>query len=93
MEIIRQFKKMNIWDFQDLMQEQCLNKGDSAVYFMYLDELKLRRIASVSEGGDHKLRSLAHELLASFKREYEKNKDFCSEKELKDFSHIVQNEI
>lgn len=93
MEIIRQFKKMNLWDFIELMQSNCLNCGEAKTYFMYLDEIKMRRIESISEGGNHKLKNLALELLESFQNEISKNPDFCSEAELNEFQYIVENEI
>ena len=93
MEIIRRFKKMSLWDFIDLMNEQCLNCGDRETYFLYLDEIKLRRIESVSEGGDHKLRSLAKELLHNYEEEMKKSSDFSNSEDYQSFKFIVENEI
>ncbi len=93
MEIVRQFKKMSLWDFIDLMNEQCIGSGKKETYFLYLDEIKLRRFESVSEGGDHKLRSLAKELLQAYQEEMLKNPDFSNPNDFQDFQSIVENEI
>ncbi len=93
MQIIRRFKKMNIWDFIDLMNQECFGSAKSDTYFLYLDEIKLRRLESVSEGGDLKLRSLAKELLEEYKKEMEKNDQFSSQEDYESFHYIVTHEI
>ena len=93
MEVIRQFKKMSLWDFIYLMHGQCVGCGKSSTYFMYLDEIKMRRIESISEGGNLKLRSLAIELLGEFKKEIAVNSSFCSPVDLSEFTTIVEDEI
>lgn len=93
MEVVRQFKKMSLWDFIDLMQDQCLGCGESKTYFMYLDEIKMRRIESISEGGNYKLHTLALELLGEFKKEFSVDSTFCSTEEMAIFKTIVESEI
>ena len=93
METIRHFKKMSLWDFIELLEKKCLNSGDKEQYFIYLDEIKMRRIESISEGGNLKLKSLAKNLLLEFRNELVKNQSFCESKELEDFEYIVENEI
>ncbi|MGB0454983.1 MAG: hypothetical protein ACPGJV_14830 [Bacteriovoracaceae bacterium] len=93
METIRQFKRMSLWDFIDLMEENCLNSGKATTYFMYLDEIKMRRIESISEGGNVKLKKLANQLLQTFKEEKNKDSEFCTDQEFNDFVYTVQNEI
>jgi len=93
MEVVRQFKKMSLWDFIDLMEQQCFGCAKSSTYFMYLDEIKMRRIESISEGGNFKLRSLAAQLLAEYKKELKMNPSFSSAEDLASFTAIVENEI
>ena len=93
LETIRQFKKMSLWDFIDLLEEKCLGCHQAETYFIYLDEIKMRRIESISEGGNFKLKNLAFQLLAEFENERKSNEQFCSEKEYFDFKYTVKNEI
>ena len=90
MEVIREFKKMSLWDFIDLMQENCFSSGKVEIYFLYLDELRLRKIESISEGGNFKLISLAKELKSEFTKDLEKNAGFANESELTDFNFIIE---
>ncbi|MFT6067830.1 MAG: hypothetical protein ACJAT2_001173 [Bacteriovoracaceae bacterium] len=92
METIRRFKKMSLWDFIELMEANCYNSGDKDTYFLYLDELRMRKIESVSEGGNYKLKSLALELKEKFLEEVKKSPGFALEEEMKDLEFIV-NEI
>jgi hypothetical protein len=89
METIRRFKKMSLWDFIELMEKNCYCSGDKDSYFLYLDELRMRKIESVSEGGNYKLKSLANELNDQFTLELKKNPSFVLEAEKKDFDYIV----
>ena len=84
---------MNLWDFVDLMNQECFGSAKSETYFLYLDEIKLRRLESVSEGGDLKLRSLAKELLEEYKKEMQRNDEFASQDDYESFQYIVTNEI
>ena len=93
MEIVRQFKKMSLWDFIYILTKKCYGCGDQDTYFMYLDEIKLRKMESISEGGNYKLKSLAYDLLKEYEKELSLNPDFATEKEIKDFKYIVTNEI
>ena len=93
MEIVRQFKKMSLWDFIDLLSSKCHGCGDQEIYLMYLDEIKLRRIESISEGGNLKLKSLATELLTEYEKEVSLKSDFATEQEIKEFKYIVTNEV
>lgn len=93
MDTIRQFKKMSLWDFIELMESQCFGCAKSATYFMYLDEIKMRRIESISEGGNFKLRSLALQLLEEFQKELGRDPSFASSEELSSFTTIAKKEI
>lgn len=93
LETIRHFKKMSLWDFIELLENNCLGCHKAETYFIYLDEVKMRRIESISEGGNLKLKKLAEQLLTEFKKEKDANEQFCSDKELQDFQYTVQNEI
>ncbi|MBK24771.1 MAG: hypothetical protein CME70_12305 [Halobacteriovorax sp.] len=90
MRTVRKFKKMGLWDFIDLMKENCFGCADKETYFTYLDELRMRRIESISEGGNYKLASLAKELKLELEKEREKNSNFLKEEELKEFDFIVE---
>ncbi len=90
METIRQFKKMSLWDFIELMERNCYESGDKDSYFLYLDELRMRKIESVSEGGNYKLQSLARELRDQLRAEVEKNPEFITEADQNDFEFIVK---
>jgi hypothetical protein len=93
MEILRQFKRMSLWDFIDLQSSRCYGCGDQKTYLIYLDEIKLRRIESISEGGNLKLKSLAEDLLREYKKELSLSPDFATEQEMNDFKYIVRNEV
>ncbi len=81
---------MSLWDFIELMEQNCYQSGDKDAYFLYLDELRMRKIESVSEGGNYKLKSLATELNEKFLEEVEKNPSFVLESEMNDFEFIVK---
>lgn len=90
METIRAFKKMSLWDFINLMQKNCFLSGKVENYFLYLDELRMRKVESISEGGNFKLISLASELKAEFEKELVKKNDFASKKEVTDFNFTIE---
>lgn len=89
METIRRFKKMSLWDFIELMEKNCYDSAEKDTYFLYLDELRMRRIESISEGGNYKISSLAKELHQKFNKEIEKNPDFVTDEEKGQFEFIV----
>lgn len=90
METVRKFKRMGLWDFIELMEANCYDCHDKELYFTYLDELRMRKIESISEGGNYKLISLAKELEEEFQKEVKANNDFVSESELNDFDFIIK---
>lgn len=90
METIRRFKTMSLWDFIELMEGNCYGSGDKEVYFTYLDELRMRRIESISEGGNYKLASLAKELKSELEKDIQKNSSLLSDEELKEFNFIIE---
>lgn len=93
METLREFKKMSYWDFKELLEEKCLGCHDKETYFTYLMEIKMRRIESISEGGNIKLKNLALNLYKEFQNENEQDSEFCSPKDLEEFRYIIENEI
>jgi hypothetical protein len=90
METIRQFKKMSLWDFIELMERNCYESGAKATDFLDLAELRMRKIEAVSEGGNYKLQSLARELRDQLRAEVEKNPEFITEADQNDFEFIVK---
>lgn len=81
---------MGLWDFIELMETNCYSSSDKEVYFLYLDELRMRKIESISEGGNYKLKSLAHELVQHFQKEIQKDSQFVSDSEIENFNFIVK---
>ncbi len=90
MRTVRKFKKMGLWDFIELLETNCFASGDKETYFTYLDEIRMRRIESISEGGNYKLASLAKELKSEIDKELEKKSDFLDSEELKEIEFIIE---
>ena len=81
---------MSLWDFIELMEQNCYASKSKDTYFIYLNELRMRKIESISEGGNYKLISLAKELHREFEKEISNNKEFVNEEELNEFEFIIK---
>jgi|SaaInlStandDraft_2_1057019.scaffolds.fasta_scaffold738066_1 hypothetical protein len=84
---------MGLWDFINLLETQCYNCANISTYQMYLDEIKIRQIESISEGGSYKLKKLAKTLHEEFNKEVSKDKSFATANEREEFKYIIENEI
>jgi hypothetical protein len=89
MQIIRKYRKLSWFDFLDIIQEELKSNPDKSSYFEYLDELRMRLLESVSEGGSYKLKAPAKDILAKFQSRMSKNPSFASEQDLEEIEALV----
>ena len=89
MIIIRKYKKLNWFDFLDRLKKDLSDMPGKSVYIEILDEIHMRKLESISEGGSYKLIAPAKSLLEAFKKRMLNDPTFASEKELVEIKRIV----
>jgi hypothetical protein len=63
---MRRYHKNDWWDLIVVIEQELERDPSYKTYFNIIDELKWRLVESVSEGGNHKIKTKAQELLESF---------------------------
>lgn len=80
MLIIRRLKKLSYWDLKEYFENEwkSLAAAKQREFALeILDEIRLRILESVSEGGTYKLRDLAHEIKETLGTELANDKEFA----------------
>ena len=93
MLIIRKYIRINWFDFLDLATKAINSYPKKESYIEFLDEIKMRKLESVSEGGNYKYQKFATFLLEKFEARLVKEESFASEKDLDDFKKTVDEII
>lgn len=91
MLIIRKYKRTDWFDFLDRMELELSKSPERQVYFEFMDELKMRKLESISEGGIYKLKIPASVLLSKFKERITKDNSFASAQDFEDFEQIAES--
>lgn len=91
MYIERRYKKLLWFDFLDQMEVELKRFPSKEKYIELLDEIRLRRLESVSEGGTYKLKAPAKELFSKFERRMSEDQSFASTEDLNDCKNILED--
>lgn len=91
MIIDRKFKKLGWWDFLEYMEKQLLNNPSKTEYIEFLDELRLRLLESVSEGGTFKLKAPTEMLKQKFIQRMEVDDDFANSNDLSEVNELASS--
>jgi len=78
MLIIRKYKKLQWFDFLDRIEVELAKSPDKKVYFELMDEIRMRLLESVSEGGTFKLKKPTNNLLERFKKRLDEDSSFAT---------------
>lgn len=89
-DIVRRYKKLDWFDFVDRLTYDLDQRPSKELYFELLDEIRMRKMESVSEGGTYKLKSPTKKLLEDFVMRCEKEQDFATEQELNEFKDLAE---
>lgn len=90
MQIIRKYRKLDWFDFIDTMTRALNKKPSKEVYLEFLDELRMKKFESLSEGATFKMKTKAKELLAMY-QERMKEEGFADEKDLAEVKQIIED--
>lgn len=91
MYIERRYKKLLWFELLDQMAEELKELPPKERYIDFLDELRMRKLESVSEGGTFKLKAPAKDLVLKFKERMASDKQFSDESSLLDCQRILKD--
>jgi len=89
MLIIRKYRKLPWFDFLECIDAALEKNPMVAVYFELLDELRMRKIESISEGASFKMQAPTQKLWQSFSGRLATEANFADPNELKEFKSLV----
>jgi len=91
MYIERKFKRCDWFTFLDLLNEHLENHGKATAYFEFADELRLRHLELISEGGAFKLKKAAAILLKNIEERVASNTDFLTAEGEKELRYLLSS--
>ena len=89
MMLVRRYKKLGWWDFLDHIESEFKEKPDKSVYIDVLDELRMRLLDSVSEGGTFKLKAPTEKIKNEFVVRMNSDSKFANSDDLKEVEEIA----
>lgn len=89
MQIIRKYKKLEWFDFLDVIERELKDIPGKTSYFEILDELRMRLIDSISEGATFKLKAPTRDLVSKFETRTSEDPSFANEDDLKEFIELA----
>jgi hypothetical protein len=90
MEILRRYNKLAWFDFLDRIEFDLKEKPKKDLYFELLDEICMRQLESVSEGGTYKLRAPTKSLLIKFKERMAEDSSFAGEVDFNELEKVAE---
>ncbi|OUR99847.1 hypothetical protein A9Q84_02120 [Halobacteriovorax marinus] len=93
MYLDRIYRKLGWWDFLDRIEFELKESPDKSVYINFLDELRMRRLESVSEGATYKLRAPANDLFDKFQKRLSLDSTFADEADVKECRELLADII
>ena len=93
MIIVRRYKKLDWWSFLDQIEIELSRDADVECFIELADELRLRMLECVSEGGLFKLKAPAKNLKKVFDERKDKDIDFAKLEEIDEFNEIINSVI
>ncbi|MDB9786723.1 hypothetical protein OAB57_01345 [Bacteriovoracaceae bacterium] len=89
MYIVRRYGKLGWFDFLDQIEIEMNKTHDKSLYFELIDELRMRKIASVSEGGTFKLKKVSTDLLGRLEQRMAEDTTFATLEDHAEFIGLV----
>lgn len=91
MLIIRKYRRLGWFDFLDRIELELKAKPDKKMYSALLDEIRMRRLESVSEGGVYKLRAPANEIFQRFEERSADEIGFANESDRAELLQVLND--
>ncbi len=88
MLIIRKYRKLDWFDFVDTMTRALNKNPGKEIYIEFIDELRMRKLESLSEGATFKMKAKGRELLSLFE-ERMKEDGFATDKDLDEVNELI----
>lgn len=85
----RRYKKNDWWDFLTVIDQELEKLPAKETFFNLIDELRMRKAESISEGATFKMKAPAKDLLERFKDRMDKDEEFASSVDLEEFNRLV----
>lgn len=92
MLIMRKYRKLDWFDFIDTMTRALNKKPEKETYIEFIDELRMRKLESLSEGATFKMKIKARELMTMFE-ERMAEADFAGEEDLAQVKELIEDII
>ncbi|EQC47360.1 hypothetical protein [Bacteriovorax sp. Seq25_V] len=89
MEIIRKYKRNDWWDLLIVIEQELERSPVKETFIDLLDELRWRKVESISEGASFKINAPAKDLLERFEKMMEENPSFATDEDLQEAKSIV----
>ncbi len=90
MIIIRKYKRIDWFDFIELIEKEFSNQPPKQLYFDFQDELRMRVIESVSEGASFKFKAHSKKIMECFKERMQADPSFASSEDYNEFLAITE---
>ena len=90
MRELSKFRKLDWWGFVEYMEMSLAKKPECKVYLEFIEELHLRSLNSVSEGGSYKIKKQAGALFCDFQDRL-KQGDFCQTAQQESFLQLAKD--
>ena len=90
MLIMRKYRKLDWFDFIDTMTRALNKKPEKEIYIEFIDELRMRKLESLSEGAAFKMKTKARELMTMFE-ERMAEANFAGEEDLAQVKELIED--
>lgn len=90
MEILRKYRKLDWFDFLDTMTRTLNKNPEQEIYVEFIDELRMKKLESLSEGATFKMKAKAKELLAMYEKRMQEE-GFATEENLKEVKQLIED--
>jgi len=91
MYINRRYKKLSWFDFLDHIEDELKTLPPKESYIEILDELRMRKIESVSEGGTFKIKAPSKDIVLKFQERMNDDSKFARPSDLEECERILED--
>jgi hypothetical protein len=93
MHIVRRYKKLDWWDFLTVIDQELEKMPAKETYIDLIDELRMRKIESISEGATFKMKAPSKDILERFKNRMSEDQSFASDEDLTEITQLVDEVV
>lgn len=90
MLIIRKYRKLDWFDFVDMKTRLLKKSPGKEIYIELIDELRMRKLESMSEGATYKMGVLGRDILNLFIIRASENSSFASSEDIDNLRNLVE---